>query len=436
MNQLSNVSALQVFQVIRYGTLILIGIGLAKLGILPSEIGRFETFLMVSGMLTYFWVSGTINSLLAIYGKSDVETQKSLFFTAFVLLICLGIVFGGLLFVFSKTLIDLTGTTSDASVFKLVSIYIVINTPSFLIEYILWLKNKREGLLYYGLLLSFSMLASTLLPVGYNLSIEYAIYGLLFIAFLKFVITLFLLFKYSSYNIDFEHIKRFSLIAFPVMLSILISGSSEYIDGIIVKAKFDDMHFAIYRYGAKELPILLILANTFSTAMIPALAGNLSSGLGQLKEKSASMMRWFFPISMGLMLLSPFIFKYFFSESFIYSSFIFNIYLLLVIPRLVFPQTILTALGYGKYLVISSILEISINVSLSIYLAGIMGLPGIALGTLIAFCIDKIFLMLVTHYIYGIKVSSYVNLKEYALFSVITLICFGISIYLLKSYSF
>jgi hypothetical protein len=155
-------------------TLILIGIGLAKLGILTSEIGRFETFLMASGMLTYFWVSGTINSLLAIYGKSDVETQKSLFFTAFVLLICLGIVFGGILFVFSKTLTDLTGTTSDAAVFKLVSLYIAINTPGFLIEYMLWLKNKREGLLYYGLLLSFSMLAATLLPVGYGLSIEYA----------------------------------------------------------------------------------------------------------------------------------------------------------------------------------------------------------------------------------------------------------------------
>ncbi|MBK8659851.1 MAG: polysaccharide biosynthesis C-terminal domain-containing protein [Bacteroidetes bacterium] len=428
----SNISSLQIFQVIRYGTLIMIGVGLAKLGIIPSDIGRFETFLLWSGLLTFFWVSGIINALMTNYGKSDTEAQNRLFFSTFLVLSAVGVLMGTILFLFSSFVTELAGIQLESSILRLVSIYILFNTPGFLIEYILWLKNKREGLLYYGLLLSFSMMVATLLPVGLNLPIEYSLYGLLAIAVLKFLIVFMLLWRYSLYSIDFKQISILLFTAIPMVLSILISGSSEYIDGLIVKARFDNMHFAIYRYGAKELPVLLIIANTFSTAMIPALAGNLTGGLGQLRQKSTSLMRWFFPLSMLLMLLSPVLFKHLFNESFIYSSLIFNIYLLLVIPRLVFPQTILTAMGHGKYLVVSSILEITINVSLSIYLSGIMGLPGIAAGTLVAFCVDKAFLILVARYKYGIHLSSYLKIWEYALFSGAALVCFAISVYLLQ----
>ncbi len=434
INQLNslNISSLQIFQVIRYGTLIMIGVGLAKLGITPSDIGRFETFLLWTGLLTFFWVSGIINALMANYGKSDTETQKRLFFSAFLILSAIGLLMGGLLLIFTVYFIEFTEIETDSTILRLVSLYILFNTPGFLIEYVLWLKNKRQELLYYGLLLSFSMLVSTLLPLGLHLPLEYSLYGLLAISAFKLLIVFILLWRYSLYSIDYKQISILSFTAIPMVFSIFISGSSEYIDGLIVKARFDNMHFAIYRYGAKELPVLLIVANTFSTAMIPALAGNLSGGLGQLRQKSTSLIRWFFPISMLLMLLSPILFKHLFNESFIYSSLIFNIYLLLVIPRLVFPQTILTAMGHGKYLVASSILEITVNVSLSIYLSGVIGLPGIAVGTLVAFCIDKVFLILVARCKYDIHLGSYLKIGEYTLFSVAAVVCFAISVYLLQ----
>ena len=103
--------------------------------------------------------------------------------------------------------------------------------------------------------------------------------------------------------------------------------------------------------------------------MIPAIAHNLDEGLKELKEKSGKLMHLFFPLTIMLLLVSPYIYRYRFSENFVYSAQIFNIYLLLIISRVLFPQTILTGMGKNKYLLVSAILEIIINVSLSLYLA-------------------------------------------------------------------
>ena len=48
MFKLSNLSSLQLFQIIRYGTFVLVGICFAQLHLAQSEIGQFETFILVS----------------------------------------------------------------------------------------------------------------------------------------------------------------------------------------------------------------------------------------------------------------------------------------------------------------------------------------------------------------------------------------------------
>ncbi|MBP6730810.1 MAG: polysaccharide biosynthesis C-terminal domain-containing protein, partial [Chitinophagales bacterium] len=238
--------------------------------------------------------------------------------------------------------------------------------------------------------------------------------------------------RFAGFGFDFNlQVDNLKLSA-PLILSLFVSGSSEYIDGLIVKAKFNDMFFALFRYGAKELPILLIMANTFSAAMITPIAANLQNGLKEMKDRSAKLMHIFFPVSLALMLFSPVIYRYVFGENFVYSSIIFNVYLLLAIPRVLFPQTILTGMQQTRYLLVSSLLEIVINVSLSVYLAGKIGLPGIAAGTFIAYTFDKLFLMTVAYWVYGIKPSAYIRLAPFFIYSVALLVAFGVSQYLFK----
>lgn len=424
---LSNLGSLQLFQLARYAVLVLVGVGFAKLHLSQTDIGNFETFLLTSGMLSFFWVSGTINSMLAVYPKQTEQGQKKLLFNTFVSLSFYGCIAAVLLFLFSQNILSFLDKSDNQSIISLSVIYLLLNSPSFLIEYILFLNGKKEQIIYYALASSTLTILAVLVPVLLSCPIAYSIYGMIAVAVIKMLLILFLLNRYAAFEFDYRFVVENLQLSLPLMLSIFVSGSAEYIDGIIVKSKFDNVAFAVFRYGAKELPILLIIANTFSTAMIPAISKNLNEGLAEIKRNSAQLMHLFFPLSLGLLIFSQLIYRYVFNDSFVYSALIFNFYLLLVIPRVLFPQSILTGLGKTKFLLLSAIIEIVINVSLSIYLADKIGLPGVALGTFIAYSVDKIFLMAISRFIYGIRISSYLQIIPFLVYSSLTLFVFAMS---------
>jgi len=429
--------SLQIFQLLRYAAFVFIGIGFAKLQLLQTDIGHFETFIMMSGMVSFFWVSGIINSMLAIYpGKTQAE-QKSVLVSTFVSLSLLSLLAAVFLLVFSQNLLAFLHKDSGGHLITLVIIYLLLSGPSFIAEYILFLNNKKRAILIYGIVSSGLAVVLALVPVAMHYPVQYAMYGLIIVAALKLVFTLVLLKRFATLKPNLhllattmaENLK----LSAPLIASIFVSGSAEYIDGIVVKSKFEDMFFAVYRYGAKELPVLLIIANTFSAAMIPAIAANLQNGLAEIKAKSARMMHIFFPLTIILMPLSPYLYKYVFNSGFLFSSMIFNIYLLLAIPRLLFPQTILTGLQKPRFLLLSSILEIIINVSLSVYLADKIGMAGIAFGTFIAYTFDKVFLIAINRFVFGIRVRKYVPLIPYFVYIILTFVSFFCSIQVLQN---
>jgi len=437
MFKLNKLASLQIFQLIRYAAFVVIGIGFAKLYLTQTEIGQFETFILISGMVSFFWVSGIINSMLAVYPKKSHETQKTILTSTFLSLSIFSLFAAAFLFFFSPKLFSFLHKSGDTQIANLAIIYLLLSGPSFIIEYVLFLNDKSKAVIIYGSATAILSVAMALVPVAMGHPMQYAMWGLIIVAGIKLIVAIAVLQKYATLKPDgrlllntmAENLK----LSAPLIASVFVSGSAEYIDGFIVRSQFDSASLALFRYGAKELPVLLIIANTFSTSMIPAIAGNLGQGLKELKEKSRKMMHVFFPLTIILMPISPFLYKYVFNEGFLFSSLIFNIYLLLAIPRLLFPQTVLTGMQKTSFLLLSSLIEIVINVSLSIYLAKIIGLPGIAIGTFIAYTFDKIFLIAVNRFSSGIRASEYVPLIPYFVYVIATFVSFFCSLQVLKN---
>ncbi len=390
-------------------------------------------------MLSYFWVSGVINSMLSLYPKQSSEQKAELLFNTFFLLLLLGAFSALGLVIFSQ--LPLPFNIPFEPVIG-IAVFILANSLSYLIEYILFLQEKKRWLFTYGIVNAVITIGVILL-LTYNylhhdgfkiitsyqaatFSVQIAV-AMCSIAVLKILLLFFLLKKYASFKINPALLKLSLFTALPLVLSILISGSSEYVDGLIVNSKFPSSVFAIYRYGAKELPIMLIIANTFSVAMLPSIAENLSNGMEAIKTKSLRMMHVFFPATICLMFISPWAFTTFFNSGFIFSALIFNIYLLLIIPRLVFPQTILIGMQQSKYQLISSVIEICINISASIFLASKIGILGVAVGTLIAFSFDKIFLITVNYFKFKLHPTQYIRIDWYLFYSILTVIAFILS---------
>lgn len=238
--------------------------------------------------------------------------------------------------------------------------------------------------------------------------------------------------KYSTISVQTRMSKDFLMKAMPIMFSILLAGSMEYINSYIVKYNFPEEQFAIFRYGARELPIFLIFANSLSNIFSGEIArynseGKIDEALHKLKRSGVKLMRWMFPLSIFLMFVSPYMFKYLYNDEFIEGYKIFNIYLLLIISRMLFPQTVIMGLMKNRIFYLISTNYLVINGLLVFWFIFLFGISGIAYATVISYLIEKIMLVIYCR-MEGINLSRYTVISEYLIYSAVTILAFYVSL--------
>ncbi|HEY3371944.1 MAG TPA: polysaccharide biosynthesis C-terminal domain-containing protein [Prolixibacteraceae bacterium] len=418
-SRINSISALQIFQVLRYSTLMLIGIVFAKSGLSISEIGQYETFLLIAGAVSFFWLNGLIQGFLPLINQQSIVRKSPQLFNVFYLVAGLSVLSGVFLIVFEHSISGFLLKKSVVPYLNYLLIYLVISTPASLIEYIYLLKNQGKQILWYGAISFFLMFFLVIIPPVFGFGIEYSLAGLTASAVIRLGWLLVLLFQNSSPAFDGNFIRTHLRSSSPLILSLLLSGSAQYIDSFIVTSYFDDATFAVFRFGAREFPLVLLMANAFSISMLPAFADptKLKLNLENIKLNAQKLGDWMFPLSALLMLVSHWAFPVVFRVGFSQSATIFNIYLLLIVSRLLFPQTILIGMQKNKLIMWASFLEIIVNVASSLCFVQIWGLTGVAYGTLVAYLFEKLFLMVFVSKSCHLKVSSYLNVSRHLVYS-------------------
>ena len=399
------IRALQFFQVLRFGTFFLTGILFTKLGLSTYDIGIYEALLFLGSVLSFFWLSGLTQSLLANYKRKEKSKE---FFNSFLVLGAISVV----VFIAFRLLITpysfMANNPEVLYFYGTFSFYLLFIGPSFLAEYMLLLKEKASGLALYGIVAFGIQLAAVALPIALGYGLEEALLGLVASSVVRFVITIGLLIRYAEFKLDTTYIGQFLTTAGPLVAATLLSGSAEYLDGFIVSKYFDEGTFAVYRYGAKEFPLVMLLANAFSNGMVPKVAQlGVEQAVKTIKKESLNLMHFFFPISIGFMLVSKWLYPRLFNADFAESAVVFNVYLLLVVSRLVFPQTLLIGLKKTKTIMLVAGLELAVNFGLSIFFVQQFGLVGIAFATVVASVLDKLVLMLMLKSTEGVSPTSY-----------------------------
>ncbi len=424
---LNNVSGLQLFQLLRFGSFLLTGILLAKGNINLEIIGAYESLMFMSAALSFFWVNAMLNSLLASY-PSHTEKKKYLFNVA-VLIMIISIAVFVILRVAEPMIITLFSKNA-LPYFHLFTFFLLINNPCYLIEYIYLIQEKPKALLIYGILSFAAAVLVVVVPLymGYDLAVS--IKGLILLAVLKLLWLLKLLWEHGEIKFYSPFIKQHFYLALPLLLSFLMSGSAEYIDGMMVTHFFGAEVFAIFRYGAKEFPISLLLANALSMALLPVLSrtNHLEDGMTTLKQKSERLMHFLFPVSIVLLLTSQWFYPLVFNKNFAASAPVFNVYLLLILSRLLFPQTIVMALKETRIIFVISVIEITVNIMASYLLMMRFGLMGIAYGTVIAYFVEKSLLMLYLFHTKKIMPGKYIPIRVWTVYCIILLLCYTLVI--------
>ncbi|MFC2104117.1 hypothetical protein ACFLS4_02035 [Bacteroidota bacterium] len=423
----NNVTGLQAINILRFLTFLIISIVFTKIGLSKEEIGLFEVSIFIASAASFFWVSGLIQAFLPLFKSNKTFGEKEqlagtkspevfnmyvilMFFSILVFLIGLAI----------KGNFSVFGYKGNVPLLNITLWYLLLSSPANLVEYIYMVQDKNGNTLSYGYITSTLQLIAALLPVILGYDVIWSLRGLVVVSIIKNIWLITLLYNYAEVKYSFPFIKEVLAYSGPIILSVLVSGSAQYVDGLIVTTHYSADGFAIFRYGAKELPFVIMMAAGLSSAMLVEFSKKerIKDTLAQIKKKSLRIMHSMYPLSIFLLLFAKPIYKGMFSPEFTRSADVFVIYILAIVSRLLFPHTIIIGLKKGKILFWASIFELIGNILLSLYLVDDYGVVGVALATIIVYFISKVALIAYNFFQLGISPTEYIPIKWYAFYSI------------------
>ena len=412
------VTTYQYLQAIRMISLILTGIALVRLGIDLNNLSAYEWVLFLVHAVSYFWSMGLKNSMMNFYPKLSGQEKTDFFSTLLMLFVSLGVASGGVL-----TALHLSGLVSVGPYIWFIIGILLLNTIGGLVEHVLLLTERSQELFRYASWSYFSYPIVVIAAFHYSNGSMEAVFSSIII---WGVIRLFWIHKIRDLlgGVNTKLLWSFLAFAFPLVIHVLLGNGMEFVDGFLVKYFFTEADFAIFRYGARELPLNSILITSMVIALIPKALTSLHETLAVAKSRLEKLMHWIMPISIILVLSSKWLFTTIYDESFLPSAHIFNVYLLIILTRMWVPQLVLYAQQNNRSLMYITFVELAVNIGLSLIMLEYYGLIGIAFATLIAYVIQKALLSWYAWRRYNLPVYAYLPVKSYAIYSLLLVVAF------------
>lgn len=423
---IDGVSAYQYFQLIRFSVTLLIGIALVKSSMPLQEVAIYEILLFLCNFISFSWSLGFKNGFLAYFNNDEMK-KDALAFHFFIILILFSVLFSGFFYVFSDYIIGLF-VSYEVPFVGLMLIYLLINIPTLIIENVYILYEKEKELISYATWVFTLQLILILISLFVFGEVQYLMYALIFWAFIKLLWTLKVLNQYSSWHFDRELFLLFFSFSLPLVFHMLMSNAIEYVDGFLVTKYFDEETFVVYRYGARELPYVLLIIGAMTSVLVPRAVKDLIKTLHETKLRVGKLMNWMYPLTILLVLISPLIFPIVYDSNFKDSAYLLNIYALILASRILLPQLVLWGKHLRKELLLFTGIELVLNVVLSIILLKKYGIYGIAAGSVIAFFIGKAIMICHNYIRFQITPGMYIPIKKYLIYTFLLIIAFALSL--------
>lgn len=420
--------AFQAFQVLRHGAILFAAIVLTWLDPSKQIINQFELLMLFGGSLTFFWVTGLMDGFLLIYKGANLNDRGKVAFQAFLLALFFATICAFSIILFGNRFVELPPNSNSLIYF---AVFIALDSASLLLAYLLLAEERQKALIGFGVFAAVGYAVALLIPVATGGGLEAALLWLFVLAIAK-VLFLAIGMLQLPIHVNFQKDILYKLLRVggPLAAVALLSQSAVYVDGYLVNQYFP-LDFAEFRYGARELPFALILANSLSAVKSGEFAEGLKhAGIKDVThtlKQSADRLIWIlFPISLALMVFSGPIFGVVFDHRFEAAVPIFDIYLLLIIPRLVFPQVLVRGYHQTQMLTVAAFVELVLNVSLSLLFLQWWGMAGIAAATVVAFMIEKLLLIIYVKAFHLQGWASYSNIGLWLAWLIVLVGAFGL----------
>ncbi len=371
----SEVLGFQYFQLGRSMAVVGISIVLVQVGQSPEKVGEWEWIFFIMAAGSFFWAAALYQHLLYCDKSRLQKTWRS----TYTKILTYGALLVGIVFLCGRWIMS---SVTDDSVIALQS-------------YALWT---------YGSLLFFGWC-----HFKYRLG-SHRLVGIVGLLYAVVIVTLFFVFAadhetylYRSlitggvvmilvisigegFTFDVSSL-QFSQEEKQLILYTIIGATPTYFDSSLVKFWYEEnADFAVFRLGARELPILMPLLVSFGQAWVSKIKEGQSIPIQQLRNLNYGVGI----LIIMLMMISTEVYDIIYSSDYRTSVILFDLSLFIVFTRLIFSQTVLYARDAYHTITRIGWIELGVNCLLSVVLIYFMGMLGVVLATVIAFGCEKL----------------------------------------------
>lgn len=302
----------------------------------------------------------------------------------------------------------------------------------FLGDYILLLKKKTRTIWFWGLISGGMHILCLTLPIALTGELVHSIAAYFFWSLIRFGFTWHQVSRLGKISLRFHLIRALWKASWPFYISALAGSYITYLSFLFIRLQTSAETFAIYTYGARELPFTLLLANAFSEAMTTEVrTSGVENSAALIRKSSLRWMHVLFPVSWLFMWISIPVFPFVYSPQFVYSGYIFLVFLLLIIPRMMFPQIFPNGLGKGKVIMLVSFTELAFHLGLTAVAYYFWGIWGAAVTQVISYTVEKSIWMVWNYTQLGLAPSRYMHIPYFLLYTALTLIQYAAIVLLL-----
>lgn len=415
---MSVAAALQVFQVLRLGAVVVGSVLLARSPVGMEAIGLFEAMLFAGSVAAFFWANGLLQGVIPQYARLTDEERPVFLFQVFALFSLLSSLVCVFFWVAREALFPLLTGLPPAAGWGWFLLHLWAQLSTLPLEHAYALQGRAGALLRWGALSFGGYVAALTVPafVGSGLLGSLAALATLgLVRLLWCAVALRSIAKPSWRPLFWQ---RYARLAAPLVLNLTVGQAIVLFDSWLVGWYFrDEAIFALYRYGSRELPLALALASGLSTALTARIAAEPAAGIVEMRREGVHLFHRVFPFSFALLFVSPWLFRTLFGLAFEPAAALFNIYLLLTLSRVLLPNAIVLAHGHAQVLLKVGLSELLFKVGTGLLFLHLWGLPGVAWSAVLSFFWEKIAL---TWYVWrhlGIAVTEWLDVRWFAAYS-------------------
>lgn len=412
----------------RQGSLLLISILLAHSGLSTNLIGVYEVLVYVGTLFSFFWVTGFLQASVSFYGQLDGASRGSFYFQLLLLFLFLSTLLSWFLLCNGWGLLPFFTGVDAVPYLSTYAGYLLFSLPTYCLEYYLLVRMHGLWLWRWGAFSSATQVLSVMLPLWLGGGLLESFQWLTAWGFFRLVLTIAALYPFGEHPFTPRLLVRFLRYALPVVGSVLLGGMVLMFDNWLVGRWYQDPAvFAVYRYGARELPFTMAIISALGISLMPLIRENRAAGLEALRLRIRRLSHWLFPLTMTLMVVSKPMFVWLFTAQFAESAGLFNIYLLTTASRLWLTNSVVMSLGSNRILLMASLCELLVKAITGLLFIWAWGLTGLAWSAVLSYWVEKGILAVYLRRRHGIELDSWLDLRWFTGYTVGMLVVWSLA---------